>query len=209
MPETMKTHQEIQAEAQRLMVLGQQYQSEQPSVTPGAVVLMASRRLVTLPVNDLAPRRERHVEAAIQDGALIFRLTERENDLFAPDEGSRDDEAAVVMSGPSAYDVLRTGYELTEKERLATSLEPYAEQSKEQSEPADDESVSEVEAIMETSLLVPSDRIRAKAEIVDFLEGHLETGVFIAHAVERQLSRHGCREHQTQRQEMKLMIGEP
>lgn len=145
----------------------------------------------------------------MQDGTLIFRLMERENDRFAPDEGPRDDEAAVVMSGPSAYDVLRTGYELAEEERLTASLEPYAERSEERSEPADDESVVELETILETNLLPHSDRIRTKAEIVDFLEGRLASSVLISRAVERQFSREGFREHQVQRHELKLTVGEP
>ena len=201
----MKTHQEIQAEAQRLMVLGQQYQNEQRSVSAGAVVATAPRAVVTLPVNALAPRRERHVEAAMQDGALIFRLMERKNDLFGPAEGPSDDEAAVVMSGPSAYDVLRTGYELAEEERLSSSLEPYTERS----EAADAASVGELEAILETSLLPHSDRIRTKAEIVEFLEGRLESSVFVARAVGRQFYRDGFREHLAQRHELKLTVGEP
>lgn len=208
-PETMKTNQEIQAEAQSLMVLGQEYQNEQRRVQVGAVVIAAPRVLVTLPANNLAPRRERHVEAAMQDGALMFRLMEREADLFGTEEELREDDAAVVMSSPSAYDVLRTGYELSEEERLAKDLEQYAERSEERSEQADDESVGELETILETSLLPHSDRIRTKAEIVDFLEGRLESSVFIGHAVERQLSRDGCREHQAHRQGHKLTIGEP
>jgi hypothetical protein len=202
----MKTHQEIQAEAQRLMVLGQQYQNEQRSVPTGAVVMAAPRALVALPVNELAPRRERHVEAAMQDGALMFRLMERENNLFGTDEGPRDDESAVVTSGPSAYDVLRTGYELAEEERLDVALEPYAERSEDN---ADGETVGEVEAILETSLLPHSDRIRTKAEVIGFLKGRLKPSVLIAHAVQRQCSRDGLREQQAERQELKLTIGEP
>ena len=50
----------------------------------------------------------------------------------------------------------------------------------------DDREVAEVETILETHLLPASDRMRTKAEIVEYLEGRLEPGVFIAHAIDRE-----------------------
>jgi hypothetical protein len=123
----------------------------------------------------------------------------------------RDDAPLVVMFGESAFDTLRTGYELAEEERLAELLTPFAERSEDRdcSEPADGETVAEVEAILETNLLPPTDRLRTKAEIAEFLEGRLEASVFIAHAVERQCAREGRCERLAERHEIKLTIDEP
>jgi hypothetical protein len=205
----MKTNQEIQAEAQRLLVLGSQFQNEQRIVSGGATAVAEPRVMVNLPVNAATPGRERHVEAVIAGGALLFRLMERETDRAASDRNERDDEASVVVSSASAYDVLKTGYELAEEERLAAALERYAERSDDPADPADDETVAEVEAIVETKLLPPTDRLRTKAEIVEFLEGRLEPSVFIARAIKRQCSREGCREHLAERHELKLTMGGP
>jgi hypothetical protein len=205
----MKTNQEIQAEAQRLLVLGSQFQNEQRIVSGGATAVAEPRVMVNLPVNAATPGRERHVESVIAGGALLFRLMERETDRAASDRNERDDEASVVVSSASAYDVLKTGYELAEEERLAAALERYAERSDDPADPADDETVAEVEAIVETKLLPPTDRLRTKAEIVEFLEGRLEPSVFIARAIERQCSREGCREHLAERHELKLTMGGP
>jgi hypothetical protein len=205
----MKTNQEIQAEARQLMVLGSQFQNEQRSDGLGSSVEAVPRVLVNLPMNLAAPGRERHVEATIAGGALIFRLMERESDLPASDRGERDDAGTLLASGDSAYDVLRTGYELAEEERLGAELERYAERNEDRADPADGETVAEVEAILETNVLSHSDRLRTKAEVIEFLEGHLKPNVLIAHAVERQCSRDGLREHQAERHELKLTIGEP
>ena len=202
----MKTNQENQFEAQRLMVLGGQFQNEQRIVSGGATVVAEPRVLANFPVDPATPGRERHIEAVIAGGALLFRLMERDTDR--PD-AERDDEASVVVSSASAYDVLKTGYELAEEERLAAALERYAERSEDRADPVDGETVAEVEAILETNLLPNTERLRTRMEAVEFLEGRLEPSVFIARAIERQCSREGCREHLAERHEVKLTIGGP
>lgn len=191
------------------MVLGSQFQNEQGIVGLGASAVVVPRVLVNLPMNSATSGRERHVEATIAGGALIFRLMERESDLPASDCGERADAGMLIASSDSAYDVLRTGYELAEEERLGAELERYAEWSEDRADPADGESVAEVEAILETNVLSHSDRLRTKAEVIEFLEGRLKPSVLIAHTVERQCSRDGLREQQTERHELKLTIGEP
>ena len=208
-PEPMKTNQEIQAEAQRLMVLGNQFQNEKRIAGLSGSAEAVPRVLVNLPMKAEVPGRERHVEATIAGGALVYRLMERETDLSASDRGERDEDGTLVASSDSAYDVLRTGYELAEEERLGPELERYAERSENRADSADGETVAEVEAILETSLLPHSDRIRTKAEVIDFLEGRLKPSVLIAHAVERQCSRDGLREQKAERHELKLTIGQP
>ena len=205
-PKTMKTNQEIEAEARQVLALGRQYQDEQRIVSASTHAAAEPRVLVNLPATAANPRHERHVEATIAGGALLFQLMERETDR--PD-AERDDEASVVASSASVYDVLRTGYELAEEERLAAALERYAERSEDRANAADDETVAEVEEIVETKLLPATDRLRAKAEIVEFLEGRLEPSVFIARVIERQCSREVHREHLAERHELKLTMGGP
>ncbi len=202
----MKTNKEIQAEARQLMVLGGQFQNDQRIAGLSGTVETASRVLVNLPTNLATPGRERHVEAVMAGDALVYRLMERETDLSASARGERDEDGALLASSDSAYDVLRTGYDLAEEERLGAELECYAERSEDHVDPADGESVAEVEAILETNVLSHSDRLRTKAEVIDFLEGRLKPSVLIVHAVERQCSR---REQQAERRELKLTIGEP
>ncbi len=183
------------------MALGRQFQNEQRIAgvnTPASAV----RVLAHLPAN---PERERRVEAAIAGGALVFRLVERETDAPGSEQGEREAEGTPVASGVSAYDVLHTGYELAEEERLGVALERYAERSQDRADPADHETVAEVEEILKTELLPPADRLRTKAEVVEFLEGRLKPSALIARNIERQCSR----ERLVERHELKLTIGEP
>jgi hypothetical protein len=203
----MKTNQEIQTEARQLMVLGNQYQNEQRIVSASAVAV--PRVLANLPMGSATLGRERHVEAAIVGGALVFRLMERETDVTGPDRGERNAAGALLASSPSAFDVLTAGYEMVEEERLSAALERYTEPSEDRTGPADSETVAEVEAVLETSLLPAADRLRTKAEVVEFLEGRLETSALIARTIERQCSRESYGERLTERHELKLTIGEP
>jgi hypothetical protein len=202
----MKTNQEIQAEARQLAMLGSQFQNEQRIANASATAVAAPRVLANLTVSVESPGRERRVEAAIVGGALVFRLMERETDLAGADRDERDGESSLVAASASAYDVLRTGYEMAEEDRLTAQLERFADRA----DPADGDSVAEVEAIVEANLLSPADRLRTKAETVDFIEGRLERSAFIAHVIERQCSRaEGYREHLVERHELKLTVGEP
>jgi hypothetical protein len=214
----MKTKSEIQAEAQQLTILGHQYQNEQSQVVVSDAVIAMPRVLMTLPEPQLAarpvpvaegeaslaPLNVRHIEAALEGGELVFRLMERETDY----SGASDDAPSPVMSSRSAYDVLRSGYELAEEERLGAELGRLAERSEDRDEPAHGESVAEVEAILETNLLPHADRLRTKAEIVEFLSGRMEPSTFIANAVERQCEREGHVERRSQRHEIRLTIDE-
>lgn len=200
----MKTNQEIQAEARQLMALGHRFQNEQRIAganTPASAV----RVLAHLPANPETPERERRVEAAIAGGVLAFRLMERETDAPGSEQSEHDAEGTLVASSASAYDVLRTGYELAEEDRLGVALERYAERNEDRADHADHETVAEVEEILETELLPPADRLRTKAEVVEFLEGRLEPSALIARNIERQCSR----ESLVERHELKLTIGEP
>ena len=221
----MKTNQEIQAEAQRLMVLGRQYRDEQRWAGVGVGTVSLHRVLVQLPesrvttAHEAEPesesvhthRRERFIEATMERDELVYRLMERETEKTGSGRIVRDDAPSVVMFGGSAFDSLHAGYELAEEERLAELLAPYAERGEDRdcAESADGETVAELEEILETNLLPPADRIRAKAEIGEFLEGRLEASAFIGHAIDRQCARDDRCETLTERHEITLTIGEP
>ena len=214
----MKTKSEIQAEAQQLTILGRRYQNDQSQVPVSDSVIAMSRVLMTLPEAQLAARpvaiaegeaalarrNVRHIEAALEGGELVFRLMGRDTDY----SGASDDAPSPVMSSRSAYDVLRNGYELVEEERLVTELERFAERSEDRDEPVNGESVAEIEAILETNLLPHADRLRTKAEIVEFLSGRVEPNELIANSIERQCGREDHVERRVQRHEIKLTIDE-
>ncbi len=205
----MKTNQEIKAEAQQLTLLGRQVQNEQRLASVGTVLAVTPSTLMQFPANPMSPGLERRVDVAIDNGALMYRLMETGlNDLDAQHD-KRTSEGTLILSSPEAYDVLSAGYVLAEGERLASALEPYAELSEESADPADDETVSEVEAILETGQLSPADRMRTRAEVVGFLEGRLKPSALIGRAIERQCAREEFREAMIERHELKLTIGEP
>lgn len=215
---TMKTKSEIQAEARQLTILGRQYQKQQSQVLvsegviamPRVLMVLPEAQIVARPVSfakgeaTLAPRDVRHIEAALEGDELLFRLMERDSSHL----GASDAVLSPIVSSRSAYDVLRAGYDLVEEERLATELERFAERSEEYDEPADGETVTEVEAILETNQLSHADRLRTKAEIVEFLSGRMKPSVFIANAIERQCEREGHVLRCAQQYEIKLTIDE-
>ncbi len=218
----MKTNEEIQREAQRMVVAGRSYRDEHRG-TAGEVVPLP-RVLVQLPDVQVTRKpetgspgsesqrvnRHRHIEAAFEDGALIFRLMERETAAGESATMVRAGEPTEVMVSRSGFDLLHAGYEMVEEDRLFERLAPYTERIEERDgrDPLDEREVAEVEAVLETHLLPPSDRLRMKADIVEFLEGRLEAGVFIAHAIDRLCAREGQRQGHAQRHELKLTINE-
>ncbi len=219
----MKTNEDIQREAERMLALGRSYRDEQRQLALGPQVVPLPRVLVQFPASqvttrhDFEPepdaihthRRERHIDASIEHDELVYRLMERETETTGSGRIVREDLPAVVMVSHSGFDLLHTGYEMVEEDRLAELLAPYAERSETEEAPADDRTVAEVEEVLETNLLADSDRLRAKAEIVEFLEGRLEASAFIAHAIDRQCARESPRVRQTERQEMRLTVDEP
>lgn len=216
----MRPHREIQNEAERLVLLGRDYLAEQRARPATEVAIVPLPRLLArLPDSRVsvgaAPAaeasesreqlRERHVEADIEKDELVFRLVERECDLDADGKVVREGEPDAVMVSRSGFDLLLAGYELVEEERLAESLVPYVDKSDGElkADPAD---VAQVEEILEADALPVSDRMRAKAEIVDFLEGRLEASAFIEHAIDRQRLREVCAERETQTACLRLTV---
>lgn len=216
----MRPHREIQIEAERLGALGREYLAEQRGRGRGEVFIVPLPRLLarlpdsrvrigTFPGADEsdphAQRRERHVEARMENDELMFCLVERECDLDAQGRLLRDRDPEAVMASPSSFDLLLAGYELVEQDRLAEALAPYVEHEDSDLR-ADPTVVAEVEQILEAGPLPAPDRMRAKAEIVDFLEGRLKASDFIEHAIDRQRLREVCVERKAERAGMRLTI---
>lgn len=218
----MKTNEEIQREAQRMVVQGRQYRDEHRSISPGVVPL--PRVLVQLPTVQITRQpdvispasesrlvnRHRHVEAAFAGEALIYRLVEQETENTAPSAAAKTSEPTEVMVSRSGFDLLHAGYEMVEEDRLFERLAPFGGRMEERDslEEANEREISEVERVVEAHLLPPSDRMRMKADIVEFLEGRLEPGIFISHAIDRLAAREGRRQAHVQHHELKLSITE-
>lgn len=214
----MKTHDEIQSEAQRMIALGRSYRDEQRQLGHGSTVVPLPRVLARLPesvTTSRAPgtdevhrhRWQRYIEAAIERDELVYRLQEQETVTTGSGRLVREEAPAAIMVSHSGFDLLHTGYEMAEEDRLGELLAPYADYSEGRGgEAADGRTVEEVEEILGTVALPPSDRLRAKAEVVEFLEGRLEPSLFIDRIVDRQCAREGQRhtESQSLRQEMRL-----
>lgn len=215
----MRSHREIQNEAQRLVLQGREYLAERRALAADAPVVALPRVLARLPDSRVAvanvallaeseareEHRQRHIEADIENDELMFRLIERENQLDAEGRVLREGEPETIMVSRSGFDLLLAGYELVEEERLAEALAPYAAREIGDAK-FDPVAVAKIEEILETSELPVADRMRAKADIVDFLEGRLDAGEFIEHAIDRHRLREVCAERQTQRSELRLTI---
>jgi len=228
----MKTSQEIEVEAQRLMVLGRQYwemsrgrdaeRGASPAITwqgsASRVLFRFPDSTVTFhlgagsdPAATETRRWVRRIELELNRARPEYTLIEEEYEA-EPFEGiERLNGPIPVMESDSVIDVLTEGYRITEEERLATLLDRYAERSDDRdgTDPSDARTVAEVEGILETNLLPHASRIRTKAEIAEFLAGRLEPSVFIAHVLERHCARDGGREQLTEQHEIKLTIDEP
>lgn len=201
----MKTNQEIHSEARHLMVLGAQFQSEQRAAGADASSITVPRVLMNFPATVAGATRTRHIDAAVDGGALVYRLMQREAEAPSPDQTERSDDPFIVFSSASAHEVLRTGYEIAEEERLTAELERSADRA----DLGDRETAVEVEAILETDLLPAAEQLRTKFEVREFIEGRLEASVLSARAIERRASHERPRHDLAERHELKLTVGQP
>lgn len=201
----MKTLDEIQAEARRLTVLGQQYRNEHSGAAESLAATPSPRELFRLqpatasggggPDQAHAPPRQHSVEVVMQGNDIAYRLVEWEEP--GPGWLQLEHTPFVVVTADSAFDVLRAGYELAEEERLAERLASYAERDTAGDADAKADIVTEVEEVLEAERLCPSERLRTRAEIAAFLEGRLEPNDLITRAVVRQCHRESPTERES------------
>ena len=213
----MKTHQQIQAEANQVAILGQQFRAEQVAGGASLAFVAESPALARFPVASAVgesavavstPPAERFVDAVLERNELLYRLVERDPEPIAGSVGTAATEGplAVIAVSDSPFDVLRTGYELAEEERLAEQLTQYDERDEDGDR---GETTAALESVLESELLPLADRLRTKAEIGAFLDGELEAGDLIARTIARQCARDGHGEAQHVRHELRLTIDEP
>jgi hypothetical protein len=185
----MRTHDELLAEARRIGAIGELYADEYRRAAPDGRMLRP-RVIPTF----VGPTRDRWVEAAMVDGTLEYRLVE------AFDQNGRTSPRAVFASD-SAFDTVAAGDQLEEKERLIEALEPIIARIErhEFAESVEPLVAEEIEMLIDADELDPVERLKTKAEIVEFLAGRLEPTVFVADQVERRCRRHTIREAQAQR----------
>ncbi len=218
----MKTHREILAEAQRLEQLGWQYAEEQRRAIvelmghqPAPRVLMAFPESATVGRDgmdggsgDAGPVFRRWVEVAFEEGATEYRLMQDEGD-GGPGEVMGERSSIVLMESDSAFDVLEEGYEVGEQDRLGELLAPYAEraEAEEIAESIDPTVVRQIEAIIGAGDFSAADRLGAKADIVDFLEGRIEPSAFISAAISRSYRRDDESQLVTERCGERIVMG--
>lgn len=222
----MKTHREIQEEAQRLEQLGWQYWNERRA--PGAISIAttmgeaASRLLLALPESRFTTehfgsepihshRRLRRIEVALDGDAPEFRLLQDEIETAASGSVVREIGPVLMLRSDSALDVLEDGYELGEEERLGELLAPFTDRIEELGfvDEVDPALVERIEAVVDASNLCPAARLRGKMDIVEFLEGRLESSQFITAAIERQVYRESERAEFVERRDERLVMDQP
>lgn len=98
-------------------------------------------------------------------------------------------DARVLKTTHSAHEALYAGYGATEHQRLAIALAPFEKANQSPVDPANDERVKRVESLLLTSRLSAPDRLRTRADIVDFLHGRLSSQDFILQSIHRQYRR--------------------
>ncbi len=193
----MKTHTELLAEARRVEAMGELYAQEHRQASSVGRVLPS--RVIPTFLATSGPR-ERWIEAEIVDGAIEYRLLER-------DEGAASSTSRTLCASDSAFDVLAEGDELEEKEALSEKLAPLVERiaCDEADGSIDPSAVAEIEAILDAGELDPAAQIRTKAEIVELLGGELEPSRFVDAIVGRRIRRESLHESIAERLEQRLI----
>jgi hypothetical protein len=212
----MKTLDEIQAEAHQLTVLGKQYQREHSGAAEPLGIAPPPLELMRYPLTpmqalgaaspDEAPalQRQRSIDVVMRDDDIVYRLVEREE----PGWLQLENTPFVVMVADSAFNALRTGYELAEEEGLIERHAPYPEGEPAGEAGADSSPVAEEEAL-ETELLRPSGGQDTGAEIGVFLDGRLEPNDRIERPVLRQDHRETPTEHESLGIRHRITVGDP
>lgn len=216
----MKSHAEILAEAHRLEQLGDQYANEgrramaelMGGVPAPRFLLTFPESRVTASAADVAvgdedesentALRRRWVEVGWEEGAIEYRLIEDETETTQWGAVVRETGPCFVLGSDSAFDVLVTGYQRAEEDRLGELLAPYAERAEtgEMLDAVDPALIREVEMIIGAGELSAASRIAAKAGIIAFLEGRIDASEFIDAAVSLGSERH----HESERVEQRL-----
>lgn len=200
----MRTHREIAAEARRVETLAQRHRDErirsasaesgvsEQTVNSARWVLfdfpkshIRSYHDGTDSVDVRVDRVSRRVEAGLNAGALHYYLI-KEIEPTPRTSGESHAASFTEFESNSAEDVLLNGYELAEEERLLESLMPVVARLEEVGfSEGMHAAVEEIEELVGARELPAAERLRAKAEILGFLEGRLDRSSFITAAIDR------------------------
>lgn len=118
-----------------------------------------------------------------------YQVHEEWFELGGPAEKADSMEARVLMTTHSAHAALYAGYGATEHQRLAIALAPFEKPHQSPVDPANEDRLKRVEALLLSSRLSAADRLRTRADIVDFLHGRLSSRDFILQSIHRQYRR--------------------
>lgn len=205
----MKTEQQLITEAGRLDQLGRQHWEEWRSRHEGfrpasagigtrtelRVLFRFPDTLMTVDGDGIGNRTEaethritRRIEVTLDANRPEFTLVEEEYTADPFDGVERLHGPIPIVRSDHVLDALTEGYQLAEEDRICALLMPFRDRIGEIDD-VDSELVEKIETIVEAGELGPTARLRAKADIVAFLEGRLPASDFISAAIARQCHR--------------------
>lgn len=183
----MKTRNELLAEARRIEAIGDLYLAEQRQAA------LAGDAVRPRVIPTFFASSSRRLEVDLIDGALEYRLVERESPVT--------NATRVLSASDSVFDVLAEGEEIEETEALSERLSPIVDRigRREFEDSVEPAVMQEVEAMLDAGELDPAAQLRTRAEIVEFLAGEMESSRLVAAVIERRSQRETERETVSQR----------
>lgn len=151
----------------------------------------------------------REIDVSLNSEPAEYRLREERFELMSADRAVSIFGPYVALVGDSVQGMLEEGYERNAEDEMMDRLFPILDtlDEREKGEVTAEE-IAEVEKLLELPPLSAATRLRARGEIVDFLEGRLEAGDFIAHALDWQGGRQAENETMTEQRGIRLSMEE-
>ena len=136
----------------------------------------------------LTTRIIRKIEASESSSGLKYKLMEEEFISNADGKLVRHYDPIDLVTSDRAMDVLSAGHQRLDEDRFWERVEPVRlrMESNGCTHAEHAQAVAEVERYASEMDLSASARMRVKSDTIDFLEGRLETGDFVARTVARQ-----------------------
>ena len=198
----MKTRRQLELEASRLErrardirgVASGRIEDSSPVVGAGAVSLFtfpeSSVKLYAPGHSEpvLTTQIIRHIDAGERSGGIEYRLIEEEFISDARGKLVRHYDPIDLVTSDHVLDVLCAGFQRLDEDQFWEQIEPIRNRIEADgfTEAEHAEAVAEVERYTSEMDLSASARMRVKSDAIDFLEGRLETGDFVARTVARQ-----------------------
>ncbi|ACB74486.1 hypothetical protein [Opitutus terrae] len=224
----MKTHHEIQVEAQQIDAVTRRQLDEWRQRNADALLSAeslsrpATRVLFSFPLSRRTNHRSnggvtephtqltwRWIEGGFGRDQPEYYLVEEWAET-TPTRGIVDQvDAFVDSTSDSVEELLFEGYKQVEEDALAERLTPVINRLEE--DPSADAAlaaIADIESIFDAPNLSPAERIRTKAEIRAFLAGRMDAIDFIDAVIERQYHREPARETMAEHRGQRLLIGE-